>query len=109
MHTLVLSQTSPFASQGSRERALKIRDELRTMIELEGSATVDFANVHPTQSFVDELIGVLILENGPEVLSKLRFANCSRDVQSILHFVANDRIEDYERRIQESYRAQLQS
>ena len=103
MNTLVLSKTFPFATQGSRERALKIRDDLKAMIEEAGSATVDFANVHPTQSFVDELIGVLILEHGPEILDKLRFANCSRDVQAILHFVANDRIQDHQRRAQETH------
>ena len=97
MQLVELSKTESFKSFGSRSRALTIRDHIESIIKEHGSVTVDFSDIYPTQSFVDELVGVLILEHGPSILEKLSFANCSEQVQTILHFVASDRISQYQK------------
>ena len=56
---------------------------------------VDFAGAAVTQSFVDELVGRLILERGPEVLQRIVFKNCSDDARAIIRFVAADRADQY--------------
>ncbi|MNC80484.1 hypothetical protein D3C75_1332900 [compost metagenome] len=53
---------------------------------------IDFSGADVTQSFIDELIGALILKNGREVISHLIFENCSADVKGIISFVVRDRV-----------------
>jgi hypothetical protein len=48
-----------------------------------------------TQSFVDELIGRVVLQNGPDVLQHLVFKACSDDVRAIIEFVVSDRVDQY--------------
>lgn len=55
----------------------------------------DFSGVEATQSFVDELIGTLILKRGPDVLGQVVFKSCSDDVRAIIEFVAADRADQY--------------
>jgi|GEM_PF-902351 len=78
---------------GSRQFALPIRDELIGMLANSHQVEVDFARTNPTQSFIDELIGVLVLDQGKDVLSKLVLKNCSADIKAILHLVVSDRLE----------------
>lgn len=56
---------------------------------------LDFSGISATQSFVDELIGVLILRHGPDILSRIIFKSCSDDVRAIIEFVAADRCDQY--------------
>lgn len=80
---------------GSRQIAMTIRDELEELMASGEPVEVDFENTNPTQSFVDELIGVLVLEYGKPVLSKIIFKNCSPDTKTILHLVVSDRLVRY--------------
>jgi len=47
---------------------------------------------------MDEVIGKLILEKGPDVLNRLIFKNCSKDTQAIIKFIASDRSDQYIKR-----------
>jgi len=82
---------------GSRQVAMTIRDELEGLMASSDSVEIDFQNTNPTQSFVDELIGVLVLEYGRAVLSKIIFKNCSADTKTILHLVVSDRLTHHSR------------
>lgn len=83
---------------GTREIALPIRDLVDAELQGEGSVVLDFGSTNPTQSFVDELVGVLVIEHGPEVLGRLVMRNCSEDTKAILHFVVGDRLQQREER-----------
>ena len=52
---------------------------------------LDCASAEATQSFMDELVGILVLERGPKVLNQLRFRGCSQDMKAIINFVVSDR------------------
>lgn len=87
------SKATPGRLLGSRQTAMTIRDELEELMASGESVDVDFQNTNPTQSFVDELIGVLVLERGRSVLSRMVFKNCSDDIKTILHLVVSDRLD----------------
>jgi hypothetical protein len=55
--------------------------------------------VEATQSFIDELLGVLVLEQGPGVVERMIFRSCSKDVKAIINFVLGDRIDQHKQRI----------
>ncbi len=83
---------------GTRSRAFKFRDEIERLLFEEGAekVTVSFDGVSATQSFVDELLGVLVLQRGPDVVQRLKFRHCSDELKAIIRFVLNDRIEQLE-------------
>lgn len=81
---------------GTRQIALPIRDQVETALEKGETVTLDFEDTNPTQSFVDELIGSLVLERGIDVLDRLVMKNCSDDIKAILHFVVSDRLDQLE-------------
>ncbi|WP_425218848.1 STAS-like domain-containing protein [Ralstonia solanacearum] len=96
MTTLHLAERSAAGRLlGSRYGALPIRDEIVALLEQHDKVALDFAGTNPTQSFVDEIIGVLVVERGPSVLKHLVFLNCNEDVKAILHFVVGDRLSEY--------------
>lgn len=80
---------------GSRYGALPIRDEIEVLLDSHEKVALDFAGTNPTQSFVDEVVGVLVIERGPAVLSRLVFLNCNEDIKAILHFVVSDRLRKF--------------
>lgn len=80
---------------GSRVSGVSLRHELEVRLDREGSVSVDFSGVEATQSFIDEFVGVLILEHGPAVLRRVSFLNCSENLKSIIGFVASRRARDY--------------
>lgn len=82
---------------GSRDRAFKMRQDLEKMLE-KGEVEVDFSNVNIGQSFADELIGVLVLQHGPDILTKLIFKNCSDVVRTTIEFVVADRYDEFVRK-----------
>lgn len=79
----------------ARATALPLRDELEAALLRGEEVVIDFAGLQATQSFVDELIGVLILRQGPDVLERIVFRACSDDVRAIIEFVATDRCDQY--------------
>ena len=80
---------------GTRHWALAIRDELESLLAKHGEVVLDFSGVEATQSFLDELLGVLVFERGPSVVERLVFRGCSEDVKETINFVLGDRIEQY--------------
>lgn len=78
---------------GARPSAFPVRDQIEHALLAGQKIVIDFAGTNVTQSFVDELIGVLILQRGREVLNSLTFKNCSAETKAILHFVVSDRID----------------
>lgn len=83
---------------GTRFRALALRDELERLLADHNEVVLDFKGVETTQSFIDELIGVLVLEHGAKIIEQLVFRSCSEDMRSIINFVIGDRIEQYNSR-----------
>ncbi|EKQ5877261.1 STAS-like domain-containing protein [Pseudomonas aeruginosa] len=76
---------------GIRATAEPYRQQVEEALQEAGSVTIDFGGYEATQSFVDQLIGSLMLRHGREVLSKLVFENCSPEVKGIIRFVVKDR------------------
>jgi len=84
------------AFHGSRASGQLLRMELEQALQAEDRVTLDFTGVGiATQSFIDELVGVLILEYGPEILRRLSFKGCNEDIRAVIHFVAASRTEDF--------------
>ncbi len=80
---------------GARVTAMPLREQVEGVLLQGGEVVFDFTAVEATQSFIDELIGVLILRHGPDVLDRLIFKSCSDDVRAIIEFVAADRCDQY--------------
>lgn len=83
------------ATLSRREVAQPLRDLIDEHLAAGDTVEVDCLGADATQSFVDELIGILILERGPEVLNFLRFRGCSADMKAIIQFVVTDRAEQH--------------
>ena len=84
---------------GSRFRARELREEVERLLARADEVMLDFTGMKSlTQSFVDELVGVLVLEHGPDVVRRLVFKGCSEDIKEILNFVVSTRSEDYLRK-----------
>ena len=78
-------------SLGSRAPAAALRQKLEAALDAQETVTIDFEGIEATQSFVDELVGMLVLKRGPSVLQSLKFRRCSNDMKSIVQFVLRDR------------------
>lgn len=80
---------------GIRAKAVPIRHQVEAAVAQGQDVVISFAGVDATQSFVDELLGVLILKHGPDILEKLVFQSCSENVRAIVEFVAADRADQF--------------
>lgn len=80
---------------GPRVLAVPLREQLERALESGSEVVIDFGGVEVTQSFVDELIGVVVLKHGPDLLSRVSFKSCSEDAKAILRFVVSDRADQY--------------
>ena len=81
---------------GLRLATAPLREELEIALAQQGAEVVlDFSGIADTQSFVDELVGVLALRHGPDVLARIIFQGCSDDVRAIIEFIAADRCDQY--------------
>ncbi len=86
---------------GSRFRARELREELETMLSHADEIVLDFSGmISATQSFIDELIGVLILNHGSAIVDRLVFKGCSADIKEIIGFVVSTRSEDFKKKNQ---------
>ncbi len=92
---ITLNQYARGHMVGTRHTASPLRDEAEKALARGYEVVLDFAGVEATQSFVDELVGGLILRHGPDILSRLIFRACSDDVRAIIEFVAADRCDQY--------------
>jgi len=93
MKSIVLSEFAAGRLLGTREVALPIRDQVTAALDAGETVALHFAGTNPTQSFVDELVGVLVLERGESVLDHLVMKGCNEDTKAILHFVVGDRLD----------------
>jgi hypothetical protein len=96
MDTLIRLSTFGHPFFGSRLVAREIRLELERALRDRGEVRIDFANVGATQSFIDELVGVLVAQQGVTLLSSLVFTNCSDDIKALLQFVIGSRLRDFD-------------
>lgn len=80
---------------GTRYSATSLREELSRLLSDHNEVEIDFSGVGVSQSFMDELIGLLVLAQGPDLLRRLIFRGCSEDVKAIISFVVNDRAQQY--------------
>lgn len=80
---------------GARESAIPLRLQVEEALARGADVVFDFSGVEVTQSFIDALIGSLILKRGPDVLDQMVFKSCSDDVRAIIEFVAADRVDQY--------------
>ena len=91
LHPKAVGPTTKHPSFGSRPNAVPLRKQIESALDAGEDVTIDFSGVEATQSYVDELIGVLVLRRGAETLSKLSFRGCSNDLKAIIRFVVSDR------------------
>lgn len=87
-----LKQDETVRTYGIRATAVPYREQIERVIDDADSVVIDFRNTDATQSFIDELIGSLVLRRGRSVLSKLIFENCTAQVKAIIRFVVQDRL-----------------
>lgn len=93
MQALVrLKKDDAVRTYGIRATAVPYRDQIESALSESDSVVIDFSNHDATQSFVDELIGALVLRHGRSVLAKLVFENCTTQVKAVLRFVVQDRL-----------------
>lgn len=86
---------------GSRYGARELREELEQLLTRANEVVLDFTGMKSaTQSFVDELVGVLILSHGPDIVQRLIFKGCSDDIKETLSFVVSSRSEDFQNKNQ---------
>lgn len=89
--TIVQSGSRKFGS--NRYEATPIHRELKEFLSHHEYVTIDFVNIRSaTQSWVDEVLGKFILEEGRDFLTRVNFKNCTPVVQSILKLVITDRV-----------------
>jgi len=73
---------------GSRDRAVCMRDDIRSALRAGDSVRIDFEGVESvTQSFADELFGRSIREFGTEALRRIVFSNCTDGVRHVIAVV----------------------
>ncbi|WP_162573700.1 STAS-like domain-containing protein [Variovorax sp. PBL-H6] len=95
LHQLALGPSGQGSALGSRARAVGLRRQVEAALEEGSKVVLDFDGVQATQSFVDELIGVVVLERGPDVLRQVSFKRCSTDMKAIVSFVVSDRAKQH--------------
>ena len=81
-------ENSDFA--GSRQSGEKIREEIARLVEAKNDGvTLDFAQIKMiTQSFGDEVLGILTRVHGIDYIKKnIRLVNESDEIKSILNYV----------------------
>lgn len=92
---IALQQHALGSMMGMRSSAVPIRLQIEQALGTGQEVVVNFSGVAVTQSFVDELLGALILRDGPSVLQKIILKGCSEETRGIIRFVASDRAEQF--------------
>lgn len=82
---------------GLRSSANPARVHAERLLDAGSEVTFDFSGLSATQSFIDELVGALVIRRGPSILEKIVFKGCSADIRAILRFVTADRSMQFER------------
>lgn len=92
---IALKQHALGAMMGMRSSAFPLRLQIEQALAAGQEVTVNFTGVAVTQSFIDELLGALILRDGPDVLQRIVLKGCSEETRGIIRFVASDRAEQF--------------
>lgn len=92
---IALQQHALGSMMGMRSSARPIRLQIEQALAAGQEVTLNFTGVAVTQSFVDELLGALILRDGPGILQRIVLKGCSAETQGIIRFVASDRAEQF--------------
>lgn len=92
---IALQQHALGSMIGMRSSAYPIRLQIEQALAARQDVTLNFTGVAVTQSFVDELLGALILRDGPGVLQRIVLKGCSEETRGIIRFVASDRAEQF--------------
>lgn len=82
---------------GTRFVARQLREQVEALLAQASEVELDFAGVSISQSFADELVGMLLLSHSPAVLERLVFKGCSDSVKAVIEFVVADRYDEYVR------------
>ncbi|WP_347505206.1 STAS-like domain-containing protein [Pseudomonas anguilliseptica] len=86
-----LNRTDGVRTFGIRATAVPYREQVEQGLVADKSVVIDFGGYEATQSFIDELVGSLMLRYGRQVIEKLVFENCPAEVKGIIRFVVRDR------------------
>lgn len=92
---IALQQHAIGRMMGMRSSAVPLRRTIELALEKETEVVINFTGVEVTQSFIDELLGALILREGPEIMQRLILKGCSEQTRGIVKFVAADRAEQF--------------
>ncbi len=81
---------------GGRYRARELRESVEQLLAHADEVVLDFTGMKSaTQSFIDELVGVLVLQHGPDIVQRVVFKGCAEDIKEILSFVVSSRTDDF--------------
>ncbi len=92
---IALQQHALGSMIGMRSSALPIRLQIESALGAGQEVVIDFTGIAVTQSFVDELLGALVLRSGPSVMQRIVLKGCSEETRGIIRFVASDRAEQF--------------
>ncbi len=92
---IALQQHALGSMIGMRSSAPPLRLQIEQALAEGQEVVIDFTGVAVTQSFVDELLGALILRDGPGIMQKIILKGCSEETRGIIRFVASDRAEQF--------------
>lgn len=92
-----LQSYAPTRMMGMRKSALPLREQIEQALAVGQDVSIDFTGVEATQSFIDELVGVIVARRGPGVMDQVVFKGCSSTVKAIIKFVVSDRASHFMR------------
>lgn len=80
---------------GSRFEARKFRRSIDSTLIYADRVVVDFKGANVTTSFVDELLGALVLKYGERFPDRVGFRNCSAEARAMIEYVFAARLHDH--------------
>ncbi len=92
---IVLQRYAKGSMIGMRSTATPIRQLIERGLSEGHDIAINFTGVEVTQSFVDELLGAIILRRGPQVMRHVILRGCSDTTKSIIKFVTHDRADQF--------------
>jgi hypothetical protein len=82
---------------GSRYAARPYRHAVSSCLTYEAEVCIDFGGVAVGTSFIDELVGGLIVAHGSRIVDRLVFENCDPNTRGLLQFVVATRLAEQAR------------
>jgi hypothetical protein len=90
MSTFKLNKLFETCDIGSRHNGKILREKVEPFILDNKKVSLDFEGINlVTQSFIDEVLGVLIRKKGPIVTSQIKFKNCNESVKGVVKLVVS--------------------